>query len=306
MRARTALLCIFFVAAQVAIFFVVKRSPSFAEAKWLLVYLEGLVVLLTTGIYLGLQPAAPQVVAPPVVKEVPSQVPALQRKIEELQQTVQKLEETAVFSQQHIQRQKEEQVALQKKMHVVDEQLADAKGTVDACCLAIHELGGDFEQVVSQIEQERRQHAIEVRTLLGKNYSAAREEKKAAKIPLSPLPAALVFLLTCQKAQGPDSTAALLRRKCFDVARQFGTSPLALASLHHPTEYFLSPRLAQQIAPAEFLAAIDSHKDRIEKLQPFQPYKFSDVRLGAFRWTAFRLVHEHLDDLVVVVPHAAT
>jgi hypothetical protein len=309
MQARTLFLCAIFVVAQLAIFFVVKRNPSFAEAKWLLVYLEALVVLLTTGLYLGTRPSGKKIEAPApvVVKEIPSQVPALQQKIAELQQTIQRLEEASLFSKQHAEGLKEEKSALEKKHQTVNLKLEEVNETVQACCDSIRELGGDFERVISQLEHERKQHAIEVRALLGKNYSPSREEKKVVKIALSPLPCALMLLLSCQKAleHGPseEATAAFSRRKCFDIARQFGTSSVALISLQNPTEYFLSPKLSQLVSLEDLLSVIETHKESFENLQTFQPYLFSDKKIGEDRWTAFRLSHPHVNDLVVVVPH---
>lgn len=327
---KSAFFCLlFFVVSHVGIFFFLKKHPSFAEAKWTFVAAESLLVTITIWWYLMSKPKipvrAPQRVAQqampvcqPKQDERDLQLKAFADEKNSLLEKVKRLEETELFSKQRASDLEQEKNTLKERLSQAEARLVEVQKTTDSCCHTIQDLAFEIDRLMSQLEQERRQHSIEVRALLRKESDepVAATKKKTSKTPpavqkiaTSPVPALMLLMSTCQK--GLDLRVAndwpanehrlLVRRKFFDIVQKMNGTPFAVVSLEYPTEYFLSSKLPSTLSITQVQSTVMEYKNIFGQLKRFEPYHFTDEKLGG-RWVAFRLAWENLDDLITLTP----
>ncbi len=326
MRKNASVCLVFFLVVQLMIFIVLKRFHTFAESKMFFVSAEALLAVITALWYLMARPtAAPKPRPTPVEPAAPPQPEAKEEQRETeadesavLLETVRRLEETELFAKQRLADLEQEKTTLKERLADAEGHLVEVQKTIDSCTHVIQNLTSEVERLMAQLEQERRQHSVEVRALLRKEteQTAAQTKKKQGKsspamhkvAPL-PVPALLLLLSTCQKGldlhvahDWPDGEHRLLvRRKFFDTVHKMNSIPLAVVSLESPTEYFLSSKLPSTLSAAHVRAAVMEYKTSFSQLKRFEPYHVTDERLGG-RWVAFRVAWENLDDLVALTP----
>lgn len=321
MRKHGLLGVLFFIAIQAAIFVSLKRFHSFAESKWFLASSEGLLVLVTIAIYTLSQPTpkprrprpSTTTETPPPPKEQEQLLKTANDEKNQLSQTLQRLQESELFAKQRTEDLERKSTELSTQLAETAANLLDAQRTTDSCCQTIQTLTFEVDRLTTQLDQERRQHSIEIRTLLGKESESSSKKKVPrtlpTKSPLQPIPSLLLLLSACQK--GLDLHVAndwpanehrtLVRRKFFDVAQKMGLAPIAIVSLESPTEHFLSPKLPGSLSIADLRAAVLPYKTTFERLKRFEPYHITDERLGG-RWIVFRAAWDNLEDLVALAP----
>jgi hypothetical protein len=312
-----AVLSFLFFLAQAAVVVYLRKHPSGTDARWLFAVLEIAIVFLTTVAYLSLKPkkedlTKKKILSPPTTEKTPtspSLLPELQKSQQQeklLEERISHLEGEKSIAHQNIAALEQELSAKNMTIDSLNVSVHDAMASLSACAISIQDLTNDMEQLAIQLEQEHRQHAIEIRTLLGKSVSST-SLKKPFRLALSP-PSTLLLLLTqFQKSlehpqNSPSEYRPLVRRKFFDLAKQFGTTPFAIFSIDQPSDYFLSAKIPPSILIQDFHEVINAHKSTFEKLKGYQPYHLSDPRLGDGRWTVFRIHYEHLLDLVALAP----
>ncbi len=330
MRKSAHLCLIFFLLAQATIFSALKRYHSFAESKWIFVAAEGVLVMITIWWYLlakpqivpkrTLKPASPVAapMSPPLPDERDLQLKAHADEKVSLIENIRRLEETELFSKQRLSDLEQEKTGLKERLQEAEGQLVEVQKTTDSCCHTIQDLTFEIDRLMVQLEQERRQHSIEVRALLRKEdeeVSLASKKKTGKTAPAiqkvapRPVPALLLLLSTCQK--GLDLHLAndwpanehrlLVRRKFFDVVQKMNSTPFAVVSLEYPTEFFLSSKLPPSLSVNQLRSAVMEYKNSFASLKRFEPYHFTDERIGG-RWVAFRIAWDNLEDLVTLTP----
>lgn len=331
MRKSDSLCLFFFVAAQGVIFFFLKKYHSFSELKWLLVGAEAIVAVVTAWWYLLIQPPPrpKRQEAEVRVVSIPSPLPqkpddkelllkAATDEKKALAENVKRLEEVELFSKQRLHDLEQEKSVMKDKLKEAEGQLVEVQKKTNSFCQTIQELTFEVDRLLTQLEQERRQHSIEVRTLLKKegDEGGSGQKKKSnkstpavPKVATPPLPSLLLLLSTCQKGldlhQAQDWPAneyrLLVRRKFFDTVQKMNSTPLAVVSLEYPAEYFLSSKLPQNLSINEVRAAVLAYKTTFERLQRFEPFHFTDEKIGG-RWIGFRAAWENLDDIITIAP----
>ena len=332
MRKSTALCLLFFIVIQSAIFFYVRKFHSFAESKWILAASEGFLVMATVSWYVLIQPraipkkhkkTAEQPTALPIQPTKPDNRDHLIKTLNDekllLSEEMRQLNEAALFAKKRLADIEQEQNGIQRKLSESEGAHLEDQKTIDTCCHTIQSLTFEIDRLMTQIEQERRQHSIEVRAFLRKDEEDAsvspgkkKNSKSIAaisKMTTPPLPSLLLLLSTCQKGLdlhvAPDWPAnehrLLVRRKFFDIAKKMTSTPFAVVSLEHPTEYFLSSKLSPSLSINDIRASVLSCKNSFETLRQFEPYHFTDERLGG-RWVAFRAAWSNLEDLIALAP----
>lgn len=325
MRKNSFLVFIFFLVAQGTIFVALRRYQSFAESKGMLAALEAALVCTTAWLYLASKPRQkklrtlaqqPSSLEPQKQEEPPSQSLQHSEK-KELEETLTRYREGELFSKQRISDLEQEKISLQNSLSDAAQQVQQVQHSVETCCQTIQELTHELERVTSQMEQERRQHAIELRALLRKDDADGLASGKKLTKPLpvqrvamNPLPTLLLLLSSCQKGltsqEGADWPSGehrlLVRRKFFDLAKKLGSSNMAVISFEHPVDCYLSPKISPLISVNDLLELMRTHKPSLDQLKRFEPYNFTDARLGGTtQWTAFRVAWENLDDLFTIV-----
>jgi len=309
---------LFFCACQIVIFLGIKRFNSFAESKWVLALLEIVLVVLTTFWYLFSKPkkgmGVKRAIAP-TTRYMGNQTQDEQKSKDLLQEPLEKergeqvcQEEVDIFLQQRLE---DDQVQIQEyreQLEKMDQRVLEEKRNRFACCQVIQELSCEVERLTKHIEQERREHSIELRALLrkeGMNICSHEAPSVVSKIAMSPLPALLSLLAMCQKGlerpgEWPSGEHRLLvRRKFFDVVKKSQMASLFVCSLDFDSEYFLSSILSSQVSFEQLRAVVEKHKESLYALEPYEPYAFFDEEILG-EWTAFRLSWENLDDIVVM------
>jgi len=315
---------------QAMIFFFLKRYHSFAESKWILVSAEGVLVAITVWWYLIAKPAAApkrahkQVVAPVPVpeKETPDekaiQLRAVLDEKAALLENIKRLEETDLFSKRRLTDLDQEKNGLKDKLSEAEGRLVEVQKTTDSCCRTIQDLTFEIDRLLSQLDQERRQHSIEVRALLrkeGEDSSSEGRKKTGKSVPAvqkvasAPISTLLLLMSSCQK--GLDLHVAndwpanehrlLVRRKFFDLVQKMNGTPFAVVSLESPAEYFLSSKLPPSLSINQVRSSVLEYKDAFARLKRFEPYHFTDERIGG-RWVAFRAAWDNLEDLITITP----
>ena len=333
---RNGLWCaLFFAVAQSVVFVALKRFHSFAESKLFLLSSEAIVVVATAIWYVLMQPSPRRKIQQPIGPTTrhtqqethPTITPQtekesiLKAEAEEKKCLIEKirtLEESEIFCKQRLESLEREKADLHAKLSEVEGNLIDAQKKTDSCCQTVQSLTFEVDRILTQLEQERRAHSIEVRALLRKDNSEETEtqtKKKQAKAALArvatpPLPSLLLLLSACQK--GLDLHIAhdwpanehrpLVRRKFFDLAQKMVTTPIAIVSLESPTEYYLSPKLPEGLEVNDIRTTILSYRETFEKLKRFEPYHIIDDRLQG-RYVAFRTAWDNLEDFIVLAPN---
>jgi len=306
MKKNSALL--FFCGVQVVIFLVLRKFDSFAESKWILAGLEAFLVFVTVSWYVLSQPeeeaegVSPSVLMRAPQKEDAPQVEDSLREKKELEEELEKRQETELFLKQRLQDAEEERRALQAQIGVAEKRASSEQETRAMCREAIQELGFEIKKLTKQIGRERREHAIEIRALLRKEDDNTLKSPPVPKVAMSPLPAVVALLASCQKGlerpgEWPSQEhKVLVRRKFFDVARKAAVTPLVIASLEYPSDLFVSSKVTPALSEEEVFSLIDSKRNELSQLDHFEPYRFFDKDR---QWTAFRLTWENLDDIVL-------
>lgn len=171
----------------------------------------------------------------------------------------------------------------------------------------IHTLSNEIERVSEYIEEIKRQHALEIRVLLGKEEKSKKKESilspTAFRVSSSPLVSALHLLsrihtgLTLQeKVHWPAAEHSLLvRRKIFDVASTYSTTPFALLSSQNLSDSFLSQKLSMTTSLQKLQTFLSAHIEDLTKSPPFSPFFFDEE---GFSWTVFHI----MDDLFLFIP----
>jgi hypothetical protein len=320
---------LFFVVAQAAIFSFLRRYHSFSESKWIFVAAECLLMVITVWWYLTAKPQVPaKRIQKPLSLTPPLQLPksdekdvqlkALADEKASLTENIRRLEEVELFSKHRLSDLEQERAGLKERLSEAEGRLVEVQKTTDSCCHTIQDLTFEIDRLMSQVDQERHQHSIEVRALLRKESEetgSATKKKVSKTVPAvqkmasPPIPALLLLLSTCQK--GLDLHLAndwpanehrlLVRRKFFDVVQKMNATPLAVVSLEYPTEYFLSSKLPAGLSINQVRAAVLEYKSIFAQLKRFEPYHFTDERLGG-RWVAFRIAWDSLEDLIALTP----
>ena len=320
MRKNSFLVFIFFLIAQGTLFVALRRYQSFAESKGMLAASEAVLVCLTAWLYLASKPTTKKtrvVSQPSTPQEPPKVVDAPSQEKKELEENLARYREGELFSKQRIGDLEQEKASLQKGLTDTTQQVKQTQQSVETCCQTIQELSYELERVSSQMEQERRQHAIELRALLRKDDGDSIFSKKkltkqppVPRIAMNALPSLLLLLSSCQKGlttqeaqDWPSGEHRLLvRRKFFDLAKKLTAPNMAILSFDHPVDCYLSPKFATFISVNDLLELMRSHKPSLDILKRFEPYTFTDPRLGGTTvWTAFRVAWENLDDLITIV-----
>ncbi len=318
MRKNSFLVFIFFLMAQGTLFVALRRYQNFADSKGMLAASEAALVCITAWLYLASKPTnkKTRVVSQPP-KEPPKVAEAPSNEKKELEENLQRYREGELFSKQRIGDLEQEKESLQKALTDTSERTKQMQQSVQTCCQTIQEMACELERISSQMEQERRQHAIELRALLRKDDGdSIFSKKKPIKQPVVPsiamnaLPSMLLLLSSCQKGlttqeaqDWPSGEHRLLvRRKFFDLAKKLSTPSMAILSFDHPVDCYLSPKLTSRVSVNELLDLMRTHKPALDGLNQFEPYTFTDARLGGTAvWTAFRVAWENLDDLITLV-----
>ena len=329
MRKSSFFCLLFFIVVQSAIVFYLRKFHSFADSKGFLVASEGLLVMATASWYLLSRPAErprerarpPQTTLPPPPKSDDREllIKTLTNEKQSLSEEMRQLTESALFSKKRLEDIEREHNEIQRRLSEAEGANVEAQKTIDSCRSTIQSLTTEIDRLMIQIDQERRAHSIEVRAFLSKTDGATdtdlgkkKKSRQAAAVPkmaTPPLPSLLLLLATCQKGLdlliAPDWPASehrlLVRRKFFDVAKKMNSTPFAVVSLENPTEYFLSPKLPSSLTISDVQAATASYKASFSRLQQFEPYHFTDERLGG-RWVAFRTAWNNLEDLIAMAP----
>ena len=327
MRNSASICLLFFVVAQATIIAFLKRYHSFSESKWVFVGAEALLVMITVVWYLMSKPQvsprrSQKPPSPPVVQpksdDKDLQLKALFDEKANLAEHVRRLEETDLFSKQRLSDLEQEKIALKERLSQAEGRLVEVQKTTDSCCRTIQDLTFEIDRLMSQVDQERRQHSIEVRALLrndAEEGSSATKKKVSKTVPAvqklssSPVPALMLLMYTCQKGldlrlanDWPASEHRLLvRRKFFDVVQKMNATPFAVVSLENPTDYFLSSKLPPDLSIGQVRAAVMEYKATFAQLKRFEPYHVTDERLGG-RWVAFRTAWDNLEDLIALTP----
>jgi hypothetical protein len=259
-------------------------------------------------------PASPQ---PP--DDTSKRIQALHDENVALTQEIAQLKEAALFSKKRLSDMEQEHNDASRRLAENEGALVEAKKTIDSCCHTIQIVTCEIDRLTGQIEQERHQHSVEIRALLRKadeettTESGKKKARGAAaalpKMLMPPLPSLLLLLAACQKGidlhsapDWPDNEHRLLvRRKFFDVAKKMSSTPFAIVSLEQPTEYFMSPKLPVGVSINDLRAIVLSYKEAVGRLKQYEPYHFTDEKLGG-RWVAFRAAWSNLDDLIALAP----
>lgn len=327
---KNGLLCgIFFLVGQAALLIVLKKGQLFAQSRGLFIASQILLLTVTTIWYLlvqpktrphrpSQQPSPPIPIAMPQPDEREAQLKEDADQKAALLENVKRLEEREVFSKQRLSDVEQEKIVLKERLSEAEGRLVEVQKTTDSCCRIIQDLTFEIDRLTIQLEQERRQHSVEIRALLrkegdeplsGTKKKSGKSVPAVQKIASPPVPSLLLLLSACQK--GLDLHVAndwpagehrvLVRRKFFDIVQKMNATPLAVVSLEQPTEYFLSSKLPHNLSAAQVRTVVMEYKQVFSQLQRFEPYHVTDERIGG-RWVAFRAAWDNLDDLITMTP----
>jgi hypothetical protein len=318
---------LFFI-GQFLVFFALRRGHSFADSKWTLALAEGILVLFIAFWYLAFRPVpvkAKKRVEPQRFdeghsmaipqKEIPPILPSEDQK-KALEDAERRLKEAEIFSQGRIKELEEEKSLLKKELSHKEEVIKKSKEAVPGYCQIIQELVQEVEKMVSQMDEERRRHALEIRTLLkinGKKELSQRKikEKKRETSPLSSL---LLFLLQCHKGLHDEKNGwpegnlrELLRRRFFEEVKRLHDVPFAILSLENSSDHFLSPALPESISLIALQGMLEERREKCLSLSQFEPCHCSlSSAAPSSSWIVFRSHWDHLNDLFILVPSSAS
>jgi hypothetical protein len=302
---------LFFSIAQAAVFLFIKTHPSFTDSKWMFLLFESIIVFITVFLYLCLRKSRPtsRQKSPHFSQQAGVQVAVEQSKkedVEEIAALKMSLQQAMQEKEEVLQRianllSENEQIA-QKLLHE-EERVHDMHMSAMKQVPFIQRISNEIEKVAEYLDEIKRQHALEIRVLLGKEEKKKKEDKIAAtpqvfRLPSSPLVSALHLLsrihagLSLQEgAHWPASEHSLLvRRKIFDVASAYPTTPFALISFKTPADSFLSPKIPAEMSLQRLHDLLSSHMTEIEPLPPFSPFFVEEERISL-------VIFHILDDL---------
>jgi len=306
---------IFFCFVQAIIFLVLRKFDSFTESKWMLAGLEALLVFVTVSWYVLSQANESQEKRrprPTLVRGASEEgrdslkAGGIQEK-KDLEEEIEKKEETESFLRQRLQDAEEEKEKLQEKIQQIEGRIAAEQKTRSTCRQTIQELGFEIRKLTRQISRERREHAIEVRALLRKEGGEDAKLSSSPPVPkvaMHPLAAVVSLLASCQKGlerpgEWPSQNhRVLVRRKLFDVAKKTAVTPLIVASLEHPADLYISPKIEVAHSAEEVHAIVEAYREELSQLDHFEPFYLHDEQ-SMSHWTAFRLTWENLDDIII-------
>jgi len=299
---------VFFCIGQACLVLFLKRFDSFADSKWTLVIFESILVAISLFWYLfaeGEVEERPQPPRPKERKEPPVEKIVVDEEKKALEEAVGRLEETEIFLRERLESEEGEKQEVREKLRNLEEDFVKEQNIRKHGCQAIRKLSFELARLTYQIEQERREHAIELRALL-RNDDPLLKMKKSCVVPkvaMTPLPAVLLMLATCQKSrerpgEWPSAEHRLLvRRKFFDVIKKHQTSPFAALSLDTSSDSFVSQKL--DVSSKDLFEVVSSYREDILRLENFEPFFLEDDRLEG-EWTAFRLTWKNLQDIVIL------
>lgn len=309
-------LLLFFSVAQAAVLFFIKKHPSFAESKWMFFLLESGVVFVTMIFYIYFRKTEPK------QESVASSLQKVPEKITEEKSKKEDREEIFALksSLQQVNQEKEallsriedlvneNEVVCQKLLHEEDLRQDIQKNTMRHAPF-IRTLSNEIEKISEYIEEIKRQHALEIRVLLGKEEKNKKKEsalpRAAFRVSSSPIASALHLLSRIhtglalqEKANWPAAEHALLvRRKIFDIALTYSTTPFAILSSQSPSDSFLSEKILEITSLQKLTSFLSLRGEECAKNPPFYPFFFEEENVS---WIVFHI----MDDLFFFIPSA--
>jgi hypothetical protein len=315
-----------FCVSQGFLFLWMRKMPSFGQAKILFALIEACFCGLAGLMYLFFCTRRREIRAPSIPITLTPQISGslsseLQDKFEnEKKELLVQLEDMSrgiVELQSKLKLENEKNEECLRKMEEAEKTASQSCSNKKLYIQALLELSIEIQKLCSQLEQDRKTHAIEIRALLGKD-----EKKLGVSLPpipgatsgiipssIAPIAAVLLVLLQCQKGFDKSENSAwpdaehrdLIRRAFFDRLHQAAHLPVVVFSLDRPTELYRSPSFPQALSSKDCIQIVETFGRQLRQLSSFEPFPVSLEHFSGM-YIAFKVAWQNLDDLVVMVP----